>query len=593
MAVELFNAITFTRKMDTLAYDDTSCFVDNLLLHERKGRLGGCRYLAAKTATELSLRTLLIDWLIHENAKRTRINPLIFAISVIDAFLDRDRLERSFNELKAIAVATLSLAIKFDDMDPSWYLSQRYSITIEALIFKTLGCNISLPKDTVYLRTALPEFYLDTTTKKSVDKTSRCLLLIIVSLGSDFLPSVIASAICKILSREYGYLYTSSLKVLDGVVDACVGEIIITLKVVMQSNLVMYKMIPNSVRETFARICTGTSSLSDSVDVTSYLKSSYFRQNLSITLLDTALDQEVVHINRGGYGDIYRATVLETVYARKTYIASKMCGDTINFATIREISIMLSLDHDNIAKIRHVSEDLQSIYLDLAPCDLRQWYTEGTDCNLTTQVPLAAQLLSAVVYMHDMGCLHRDIKSHNILVYPEAGTVRFVLADFGSARGGQIVSTDGYYTTCICTVLYRAPEILFGFNKYGEKLDVWSLLCTLYEFATKRILFYGLQFHSPEDTLEAYEEKCEANQIKAVFSILGGPTVETWPEVMLVPSFKNLSSDVTALVDIKDSFLQDFKLCPGYQKLLAVGLILNPANRPTAKALLTELQTFT
>jgi serine/threonine protein kinase len=41
----------------------------------------------------------------------------------------------------------------------------------------------------------------------------------------------------------------------------------------------------------------------------------------------------------------------------------------------------------------------------------------------------------------------------------------------------------------IQTRYYRAPEIILG-NKFNEKIDLWSVGCTIYELASGKILFY-------------------------------------------------------------------------------------------------------
>ena len=57
------------------------------------------------------------------------------------------------------------------------------------------------------------------------------------------------------------------------------------------------------------------------------------------------------------------------------------------------------------------------------------------------------------------------------------------LTDFGTMiRFGETNST-------IQTRYYRAPEIILG-NKFDEKIDLWSLGCTIYELITGKILFY-------------------------------------------------------------------------------------------------------
>ena len=57
------------------------------------------------------------------------------------------------------------------------------------------------------------------------------------------------------------------------------------------------------------------------------------------------------------------------------------------------------------------------------------------------------------------------------------------LTDFGT----MIRFGDSNMT--IQTRYYRAPEIILG-NKFNEKIDLWSLGCTIYELATGMILFY-------------------------------------------------------------------------------------------------------
>jgi hypothetical protein len=57
------------------------------------------------------------------------------------------------------------------------------------------------------------------------------------------------------------------------------------------------------------------------------------------------------------------------------------------------------------------------------------------------------------------------------------------LTDFGT----MVHFNDEKYT--IQTRYYRSPEIILGLN-YNEKIDLWSLGCTIYELVTGKILFY-------------------------------------------------------------------------------------------------------
>lgn len=57
------------------------------------------------------------------------------------------------------------------------------------------------------------------------------------------------------------------------------------------------------------------------------------------------------------------------------------------------------------------------------------------------------------------------------------------LTDFGT----MIKFNDSKFT--VQTRYYRAPEIILGLN-FNEKIDLWSLGCTIYELTTGKILFY-------------------------------------------------------------------------------------------------------
>lgn len=68
------------------------------------------------------------------------------------------------------------------------------------------------------------------------------------------------------------------------------------------------------------------------------------------------------------------------------------------------------------------------------------------------------------------------------------------LTDFGTMiRFGETTGT-------IQTRYYRAPEIILG-NNYDEKIDLWSLGCTIYELATGNILFYTCK----DDLINKYD----------------------------------------------------------------------------------------
>lgn len=100
------------------------------------------------------------------------------------------------------------------------------------------------------------------------------------------------------------------------------------------------------------------------------------------------------------------------------------------------------------------------------------------------------QLVGAVVYVHNMSCVHRDLKLENILLDKNENVK---LCDFGFTR--EYEGKASYLQTFCGTVCYSAPEMLRGEKYAGEKVDVWSLGVILYA-----LLAGELPFDDDDDT---------------------------------------------------------------------------------------------
>eukprot|EP01123_Difflugia_compressa_P011814 TRINITY_DN482_c1_g1_i1.p1 TRINITY_DN482_c1_g1~~TRINITY_DN482_c1_g1_i1.p1 ORF type:complete len:229 (-),score=50.57 TRINITY_DN482_c1_g1_i1:47-649(-) len=86
-------------------------------------------------------------------------------------------------------------------------------------------------------------------------------------------------------------------------------------------------------------------------------------------------------------------------------------------------------------------------------------------------------VLLALHYMHQLHCIHRDIKSDNILLNRK-GQVK--LADFGFSC--QLTKEKAKRTSIIGTPYWMPPEIIGG-QEYGTKVDIWSLGIMIIEMA--------------------------------------------------------------------------------------------------------------
>ncbi|KIM48276.1 hypothetical protein M413DRAFT_418651 [Hebeloma cylindrosporum] len=80
----------------------------------------------------------------------------------------------------------------------------------------------------------------------------------------------------------------------------------------------------------------------------------------------------------------------------------------------------------------------------------------------------------------NMGILHRDLKSENILVEP-SGVCK--ISDFGISK--KLAELNRTFTPMKGTFYWMAPEMVFrGEDGYDSKVDIWSVGCIVFEMWT-------------------------------------------------------------------------------------------------------------
>lgn len=148
-----------------------------------------------------------------------------------------------------------------------------------------------------------------------------------------------------------------------------------------------------------------------------------------------------------------------------------------------EFEVLRRLDHPNILRVNEVIEDESSYYIVTELCSGGELFERIISQHQFSE-NLAAkyfyQIMSALMYCHELNIVHRDIKPENILLVDKKVDSPVKIIDFGVScmfKPGDTF-TKRYGTVKNIQPYYIAPEVLR--NQYTEKCDIWSAGVVLY-----------------------------------------------------------------------------------------------------------------
>ncbi|KMV65704.1 cyclin-dependent protein kinase [Encephalitozoon cuniculi EcunIII-L] len=212
--------------------------------------------------------------------------------------------------------------------------------------------------------------------------------------------------------------------------------------------------------------------------------------------------ENIKQVGEGAFGQVYksRRTSDGAVFAIKKMPVDRETG--FPFTAIREIKLCKSVINKHIIGLDEIvfEEGFIFVVLEYMPYDLTGLLASGAKLSTDQIRSITSQLIEAVSSMHGMGLVHRDIKPSNILLDCH-GMLK--LTDFGLTR-----EISGMMTNRVCTLWYRAPELLLGETSYSLKVDAWSVGCIMLEMRLGRPPYRGSD---------------EVSQIKLIFEELGIP----------------------------------------------------------------------
>jgi serine/threonine protein kinase len=206
-------------------------------------------------------------------------------------------------------------------------------------------------------------------------------------------------------------------------------------------------------------------------------------------------------IGAGGMGEVYRGrdTRLDRAVAIKV-LPDAVAQDPERLARFeREAKTLAALNHPHIAQIYGLEGQA-----------LAMEFVEGEDLSariargpipMDDALAIAAEIAQALEAAHEIGIIHRDLKSSNIRLRPD-GTVKVL--DFGLAKAlaPAIDSFSGASLPTITTPAMTSQGVILGTAAYmspeqargkpvDRRADIWAFGVVLYEMVTGRRPFDG------------------------------------------------------------------------------------------------------
>ena len=242
-------------------------------------------------------------------------------------------------------------------------------------------------------------------------------------------------------------------------------------------------------------------------------QSSKFNQNEFIIKGNKDIYKLTETIGKGTFGKVKLAYSIKNPkikYACKILEKSNIIEEDDLKRCIREMTILLKMEHPNVIKTKEIISDSLRYYIIMEFCSKGELFDFIIKENHFTEEKSAFffyQIISGLEYIHSKSICHRDLKPENLLLNSdeELKIIDFGLSNYKTRENNYLLKTP-------CgSPCYASPEMILGKKYDGFGIDVWSTGIILFAMLCGYLPFEEGEGASKNDVLFKNIVKCKLN----------------------------------------------------------------------------------
>eukprot|EP00184_Porphyridium_aerugineum_P008638 CAMPEP_0184692766 /NCGR_PEP_ID=MMETSP0313-20130426/1098_1 /TAXON_ID=2792 /ORGANISM="Porphyridium aerugineum, Strain SAG 1380-2" /LENGTH=1297 /DNA_ID=CAMNT_0027150615 /DNA_START=49 /DNA_END=3942 /DNA_ORIENTATION=- len=200
-----------------------------------------------------------------------------------------------------------------------------------------------------------------------------------------------------------------------------------------------------------------------------------------------------MQLGQGGFGTVYKAYLEDQPVAVKKIHSNAVENKKTIEEFKREVAVLAALRHPNILCFYGACTRPPNLAIVTEFCERGTLFDllhkESMPLSWSHVKKFCVETCRGVLYLHECGLLHRDLKSSNLLL---DSNLNVKVGDFGLTRLMNQDVTMVQMTGQCGTFQYMAPEVLSS-KPYSEKADVFSYGILVWEFCHRKLPYFGLQ----------------------------------------------------------------------------------------------------